>query len=259
MGWDVQLIGAFRCAKHPVTRFLEIAMCFENSSNFDNLFSLRIDDKDVGIAHFFEPDKGLSIEEIRLILEPYLNKDCILEGWWSARERYFFSDGMSGELKCKGYRVALQLPDKRNNCGANCVELSLVYEIGSSNLFSLDTLKEPAQLNFEAVLQEIYTLSTLELDKMHGLNIDSEQDPKKCFLVYHREPSSFAVDLGDKIGDLEISHSLIQKDIEKIAQASEDTTCEILNTGIIIFSKRLINGDLRSFYSNLEKYLRTLS
>jgi hypothetical protein len=258
MGWNVQLTGLFRSSQHPVSRFLEITRCFERSTNFSKLFSLTISDSDREPVQIFEPKNGLHIEQLQQILEPYYTRDCVLEGWWSADERYLIDRSCQKPLRT-GYRVALTIPASEYTSDANLINSSLSYEIGDSSLFSPKILKETAHLNFEAVLQEIFVLSGLEVDKLQGRNIDAEQNPGRCFLMYHHDPYGFGVDLGKQWASSEVALSLLQEDIQQIAQRSKEVDYRNLGTGVIVFHQKLIDGDLEDFYSTLKKFLETVS
>jgi len=211
-------------------------------------------------VRFFDHKRGLNIEHLQQILEPYsTTESCRLEGWWSADERYFFDDENRQEIIRTGYRVIMQTPADEYTYNSNLAESSFSYTIGNSSLFSLGLLNEVAQLNFEAVLQELAVLSAFELNTVQGLNIDSEQDPRKCFLMYHHEPHAFGIDLGSKFGGLEASLGLLPKDIQQIAQKSKNVICQSLNTGVVVFHRDLIDGNLADFYRCLKEYLESMS
>lgn len=259
MGWDVNLAGLFRFPKHPIIRFLEIAECFEKSSYFSKLFDLTIYEQFREPVEIFDRKNGLNVEHLQQILEPYFQKDCEFVGWWSADERYTTDDKDSQKFMRTGYRVAIQIPADKYTSILSSTELSFVYEIGNSNLFSLSFLNQIAHLNFEAVVQEILVLSELGISTIQGINIDAERDPCKSFLMYHGECSAFGTDLGEQLGTLEASLSLTKEDIRRIVQMNKDIEYQELGTGVIIFHGSLIDGNLKSFYSTLEKYLKAVS
>jgi hypothetical protein len=259
MGWDVQLIGLFRSPKHPVSRFLEIARCFERSTYFSKIYGLTIHDEFREPVQIFDYKKGLNIEHLQQILEPYSTESCELVGWWSADERYFVDDENRQEIIRTGYRVTMQTPADEHTYNSNLAESSFIYTIGNSSLFSLGLLNEVAQLNFDAVLQEISILSELEVSTMQGVNIDSEHNPRRSFLMYHDELSAFGMDLGEQLGMLETSLNLMQEDIWQIVQGSKDVEYQAFSNGTVIFNRNLVHGNLESFYNALEKYLKAVS
>ena len=258
MGWEVQLVGLLHSARHPVTRFLEIAVCFEQSAIFSHAFGLTIYEQGRKAVHIFEPKVGISVEQLHSILEPYVGRNCMLEGWWSANDRYRPSDSAQ-EISQTGYRVALKIPTNEGTFGVSFTGSSLIYEIGNFSLFSPQLIGEVAHLNFMAVLQEIPILSGIGLDTIRGLNIDAESDPRRCFLVYHVEPCAFGSDLGIKFGELEASLGLMPEDVQQIVRRSKDIDYQALSTGIAVFHRDVIDGDLSNFYHNLKKYLESLS